>query len=41
MDSVSVSIAFFGMVVEMILLAVILGLGAGLLVSLLMKKKAA
>ena len=37
----ALGIAFFGMVVEMVLLAVILGLGAGLLVSLLMKKKAA
>ena len=33
--------AFFGMAAEMVLLAVILGLGAGLLVGLLMKKKAA
>lgn len=33
--------AFFGMAAEMVLLAVIIGLGLGLLVSLLMKKKAA
>ena len=37
----ALGIAFFGMAAEMVLLAVILGLGAGLLVGLLMKKKAA
>ena len=37
----ALGVAFFGMAVEMVLLAVILGLGAGLLVGLLIKKKAA
>ena len=37
----ALGVAFFGMAAEMVLLTVILGLGMGLLCSLLMKKKAA
>ena len=37
----ALGIAFFGMAAEMVLLAVIIGLAIGLLVSLPMKKKAA
>ena len=41
LERAALGAAFFGMAAEMVLLAVIIGLGLGLLVSLLMKKKAA
>ena len=37
----ALGVAFFGMAAEMVLLSIVVGLALGLLVSLLMKKKAA
>lgn len=37
----ALGVAFFGMAAEMVLLSIVIGLALGLLVSLLMKKKAA